>query len=176
MKKLLTSIVCIAIVALFALFALASGESDTVSQSSGAADAASKPTETVSKPAETANDSNLGDYEVEIMSCRLAKDYEKKPVVIVKYKFTNNSEEATSFTFALSDNVYQNGIGLTTAIVTDDSAKYSSDNQMKEIKKGASLEVEVAYVLNDTTTDIEVEVEERISFSDKTITKTFSIK
>ena len=41
-------------------------------------------------------------------------------------------------------------------------------------KKG--FDVEVAYELNDTTTDIEVEVKELFSFSDKTITKTFSIK
>ena len=41
--------------------------------------------------------------------------------------------------------------------------------------KGATIEVEVAYELNDTTTDIEVEVSELISFNDSMITKTFSI-
>ena len=46
---------------------------------------------------------------------------------------------------------------------------------MKDIKKGASLEVEVAYELNDSTTDVEVEVSELFSFSDKVIKKTFTI-
>ena len=46
---------------------------------------------------------------------------------------------------------------------------------MKEIKKGATLEVECAYELNDTTTDIEVEVTETFSFDDEIVTKTFSI-
>ena len=43
------------------------------------------------------------------------------------------------------------------------------------IKAGVSLDVEVAYELNDTTTDIEVEVKELISFDDDLVTKTFSI-
>ena len=46
---------------------------------------------------------------------------------------------------------------------------------MKEIKAGATLEVEVAYVLNDSETDIEVEVEEYFSRDEKTVKKTFSI-
>ena len=58
----------------------------------------------------------------------------------------------------------------------DDSANYSSANQTKEIKQGVSLDVEIAYELNDTTTDIEVEISELFSFSDRKIQKTFSIK
>ena len=46
---------------------------------------------------------------------------------------------------------------------------------LKEIKKGASLEVEVAYTLNDSTSEIEVEVKELFSFQNTLITKTFSI-
>ena len=57
----------------------------------------------------------------------------------------------------------------------DNSANYSSDNQNKEIKKGATIEVEVAYKLNDNFTPIEVEVKELFSFTDKTLTKTFDI-
>ena len=40
---------------------------------------------------------------------------------------------------------------------------------------GASLDVEVAYELNDTTSDVEVEVKEWLSFNEKVLTKTFSI-
>ena len=97
-------------------------------------------------------------------------------IVIVKYQFTNNDSEATSFMWTFEYNVYQNGIGLNECYVVAETANFSSDNQSKEIKKGASISVEVAYELNDTTTDIEVEVSELISFSDKKIAKTFSIK
>ena len=164
MRKILSLILAIALMATFMLFAMASGEdSETVSQNGGTATGS------------VATDTELGDYAIEIKSCRLAKSFNDKPIVIVKYAFTNNGENATSFTAAFDEEVYQNGIGLNECYVAADSANYSSDNQLKDIKKGATLDVEVAYELNDTTTDIEVEIKELFSFSDKTITKTFKI-
>lgn len=162
--KIKKSLIAILVILLFAGFALASGSSEEVDdQGSGAASSGE-------------SSSNLGDYSVVIDSCRLAKDYEGKDVVIVKYIFTNVSgENATAFWTAFDDTVYQNGVGLNESYFVSDSAGYSSDNQMKEIKAGASLDVEVAYELNDTTTDIEVEVKELISFNDDVVTKTFSI-
>lgn len=158
--KVLLSIV---LVIAFAMFALGSGEDTSENQGEGTAEGQE-------------SDTNIVDYKVEIQSCRLAKDYEGKDVVIVKYLYTNVADDdATSFFTAFDEAVYQNGVGLNESYVLDDSANYSIDNQTKEIKKGASLEVEVAYELNDTTTDIEVEVKELISFDDTTITKTFSI-
>lgn len=121
-------------------------------------------------------DNKLGDYSLEILGCRLAKDYADKDIVIVKYAFTNNGDDAASFSFAFDDSVFQNGVGLNDCFMAADSANYSADDQRKEIQKGASLEVEVAYELNDTETKIDVEVSELISFSDKKITKSFDIK
>lgn len=158
-------IITVLLIALFAVFALGSGEKETVNQGSGSAET------------KTTMDNEIGKYTVVIDSCRLAKDYSGKPVVIVKYIYTNVSDDnPTSFMIAFDEAVYQNGVGLNSAYILDDSAKYSEDNQMKEIKKGATLDVEVAYELNDTTTDIEVEVKELFSFNDKTLTKTFKIK
>ena len=166
MKRIISIVLAIVVLFAFAAFALASGEDETGNQGSGTASGSSENVDT-----------DIGDYSVVIDSCRLAKDYEGKDIVIVKYIFTNNSnDEATSFMTAFDDEVYQNGVGLNSAYVLDDSANYSSDNQTKDIKKGATIDVEVAYELNDTTTDIEVEVEELFSFDDKTITKTFSLK
>ena len=123
----------------------------------------------------SSSSSTLGDYDVVIESARLATDYEDKPIVIVKFKFTNNGNEPACFMWSLNYKAFQDGVGLNECYVTDDSANYSSDNQTKEIKQGASLYVEVAYKLNDTTTAVEVEVSEYISFSNKKITKTFTI-
>ena len=118
--------------------------------------------------------STLGNYKVVISKCRITEDYMGDPIVIITYEFTNNDDDPTSFIVALSDDVYQNGIGLNEAYLVDDS-EYSSENQLKDIKKGATLSVDVAYKLNDTTTPIEVEVSELFSLSDKKITKTFTI-
>lgn len=139
-------------------------EEKTVSQGSGDA------------VATVADNTTLGDYSIEIKSCRLAKDYFGKDVVIVTYGFTNVSgNEAQSFSWAFEDKVYQNSVGLNKAYALPEDTDYNGDNAYKEVKKGGSLDVEVAYELNDTTTDIEVEVKRLFSFSDKTLKKTFKI-
>ena len=170
MKK--TSIIAtVLLLAVFFLFAAGSGEDATDAGSNEV----QQPKETAA-PAETEPEGTLGDYIIVIDSCRLAKTYDDKPVVIVKYIYTNvSSENPTSFSLAVEDEVYQNGVGLNRAYFVDESANYSSDNQNKDIKAGATIEVEVAYELNDTTTDIEVEVEEFISWNDDKVVKTFAL-
>ena len=165
MKKTLSLLLVVLLLGVYGVFALGSSDSEGGSTNQGS--------ETVQKQEEEAN---LGDYKVEIVSSRLAKTYDDKGAIIVKYKFTNNSDEPTAFYIAFEAEAYQDGVGLNEAFMLKDSANYSADNQTKDIKKGASIEVEVAYELNDDTTNVEVEVKELFSFSDKTITKTFAIK
>ena len=78
----------------------------------------------------------------------------------------------------VEDTVYQSGISLTETYVTSSSANYDYDNKSKKIKSGIMVEIEVAYELNDTTTDIEVEIKDASLFGDSedVITKTFSIQ
>ena len=155
----------ILLIAAFFVFAAGSGESSTSDQGSDSVTTTEK------------NEDAIGAYSVAIDSCRLAKDYEGKEVIIVKYVYTNvSNDEPTAFYIAFDAAVYQNGVELNEAYILDDSANYSADNQTKAIKKGASLDVEVAYTLNDTTTDIEVEVEELFSFNDDKLVKKFSIQ
>ena len=185
MKKVLAILLTIALLLSFGLFALGSGSDDTDTPvQNDTADqaetpAAEKQTEApTEEPTEapTEDDTTLGDYKVEIKSFRLASDYEGDPVIIITYGFTNVSDDdAAAFMYSIEDTVYQNGVGLNSAIVMDDNVNYSSDNQTKELKMGASLDVEVAYELNDTTSDVEVEVKEWLSFNEKVLTKTFSI-
>lgn len=163
MKKIISLLLAVLLLCVFGLFALGSGESGTDDQGKGEA-------------TNSSTDANLGDYKVEIKDCRLAKDYEGKSVVIVNYGFTNNADEATAFYTAFETTVYQNGVGLNESYVLADNANYDEGNQTKDIKTGSSIDVEVAYELNDETTDIEVEVKELFSFDDKTVTKTFAIK
>lgn len=184
MKKLNLLLVVLLIVA-FAAFALGSGEATTNDQGTGSAtnqsqpadngNAQTEPNATAATEVPKSND-QIGDYTLVIDSCRLAKDLTGEPVVIVKYIFSNvSNDNAVSFAVALEDAAYQNGVGLNEAVLLEDSANYDMNDQLKDIKKGATIEVEVAYELNDTTTDIEVEVSELFSFDDTTITKTFTI-
>lgn len=124
----------------------------------------------------TANTKKLGDYEVEIKNVRLTTNYEGKPAIVVTYGFTNNSSESIAFSFAFEDEVYQDGVGLEKAYVLNDNDSYDEANQNKEIKTGVTIDVDVAYLLNDMETDIDVEVKELFSFTDDVIQRTFSIK
>lgn len=150
-------VIAILLIAIFAVFALGSSDAGTDDQGNGNADG---------------TQGNLGEYNVEILSCRIAQDYEGRPVVIVKYNFKNVADDdATSFMMSVTDKAYQNGMELETCYSVDDSANYDSGKQSTDIKKGASIEVEVAYKLLDTTADVEIEVEESFSFVDKCVKK-----
>lgn len=181
MKKLLSSVLAIAVIATFGVMALGSGSSDSSSSNSNSSSSSSTNATSKVESAQKSESSNqadsnkLSDYSVDIKSCRLAKDYEGKDVVIVKFGFTNNSDKATAFFTAIGTTLYQDGIGLNSAFMLADSAKYSSDNSTKSIKPGASLDVELAYELNDSKTDVEVEVKQNFSLDDKVIKKSFKI-
>lgn len=166
MKKFISLLLSASVVAAFAFFAVASGSdsNETVTQTG----------ETAVASSETNQD--LGQYKLEIKTARLTKDYEGKKVIVITYGFTNNADNAAAFTWTFDDKVYQNGVSLEKCYVIADGDPYDEANQNKEIKNGVSLDVEVAYVLNNDTTPVDVEVKELISFSDKTITKTFDIK
>lgn len=184
MKKI-SIILAILMLMAYALFAMASGESSTTDEgddtpvkdeATAGDDSAGESAGESADGSEKAEDSTLGKYSVTIDGYRLSYDYEGKTVIIIKYTYTNVSNDTpTAFMIALSDSAFQGGVGLNKSYFVDDSAGYSADNQSKEIKKGASIEVEVAYELNDATTEVDVEVSELISFSDKVITKTFAI-
>ena len=166
MKKAITLIVLFVMVVFTVCSCVTVDTGDTQNQGSESVS---------SNNSNNSSNSKLGNYDVIIESCRLSTDYTGEPIVIVKYKFTNNDDEPACFSWSLTDSAFQDGIGLNKCYFVDDSANYSADNQTKEIKTGASLTVEVAYTLNDTTTDVEVEVSELISFNKKKVTKTFSI-
>lgn len=164
MKKILAFLIILS----FLMLSFASCDFSDADSSSSSSQSSSS-----SKKEETK--SNLGDYNVVIDSFRMAEDYQGEDVIIVKYLFTNNSDESDSFMLAVDEIAYQDGVELQECYFVDDSANYSIDNQSKKIRPGVTLSVEVAYELADTTTDVEIEVEEIFSFKERKITKTFSI-
>ncbi len=117
---------------------------------------------------EKKEDNVIGDYKCVVKKATLCKDYEGKDAVKIVYDFTNNSKEATSFDIALQDDVYQDGVGLETAILSDDdNVDYGFD---VKIKPGVTKEVTKAYILSDTSTELTIEIGEWISFDDSKIT------
>lgn len=107
-------------------------------------------------------DGTLGDYVCTFKSATKCKDWDNRDSVKIVYSFTNNSSNPSSFDVALDDNVYQDGIALESTFTS------GSDDQILdvEIKPGITKEVTKVYVLRNSTSDLEIEVSELLSFSD----------
>ena len=171
-------IIGVIIVVIILIIAISSG-GDKDSSSNNPAPASSSSQGQTNATAETVktDENELGKYSVEITNARLTSTYDNKPAVVITYKFTNNTDDnPSSFDVAFYDNVYQNGVGLNKAYTLIDGDPYDDGNSSKKIKKGASIDVDIAYALNDESTPIDVEVKEFLSFSDKTVSRTFDIK
>ncbi len=127
--------------------------------------------ETASAPA----DASDSDFAVTVGGSHLTKDYKAKKVLVVDFTFKNKGDKATSFMTAVMAKAFQNGVELDTAIVGNDD-KYEAGTSLKEIKPGASIKVQSAYVLSDKS-DVSVEVTELFSLDDTPLaTKTFTLK
>lgn len=113
------------------------------------------------------------DYTVTIDGARVTENMSGDKAVVITYTFTNNSDDKANFSFAISTEVYQNGIELDEDYFVSDM---DSGTTLTNIKPGASIQVEEAYTLNDMS-DIEVEASELLSFSDELLaSQTFTLE
>jgi len=184
MSKRIRTLLAALLVLSFTVLAVASGGSDDSAKiTTKEGETAAPAGENTSKERETAapageknpvqnGKGTIGKYEIEIISADKAKDYAGKNVIVITYKWTNNSDSATSFMMVFRDKVYQDGVECASTVVMKGDG---FDKQSADIKAGAALEVKVAYKLNDDS-DISVEVEGLLSFSDEKVEKTFSVK
>lgn len=168
-KKKKKKLIIIAVVAfvIILIAVIASGGSDDSSSEDSNASAV---TSAVSAESEEKANDTVGDYKCVVKGAKLCKDWTGKDAVLITYEFTNNSDSAVSFDVALDARAYQDGVGLETAILDEDTDYLDVD-----IKPGVTKEVKKAYNLRDTSTEIEIEVSELISFSDDKIVTTVKI-
>lgn len=175
MKKLLAMILAAMLSVSVAGCSSNTGSTSTSASSSVSSSTSSKAEAATTAEAETAKDNGtLGDYTVAIESARLSKDYNDKPVVVVKYKFTNNGDKDAAFMTSISGKAFQDGVELEMAVINSaNDKKYNAGDLTKQIKKGGSIEVEKGYVLSNQTSKIEVEASQLISLSDTKLSKEF---
>lgn len=166
--------VIVAIAAIIIIASLGGKDKEGSTPSAGTSPTTTEEGTTNSAASDQTGTGNLGDYSVSITGYTLTTDYEGKPAVVITYEWTNNSDEAASFAFALTAQVFQNDIECDIAIVMDNDV-YNANNYMKDIKPGATLSVQLAYVLQDSASPITVEVSELISFSEDKVAQTFDI-
>lgn len=164
-KKWIIIAVVAVVIILIAVIAFG-GSDDSSSEDSNA----SAVTSAVSAESEEKANDTVGDFKCVVKGAKLCKDLTGKDAVLITYEFTNNSDSAVSFDVALDARAYQDGVGLETAILDEDTDYLDVD-----IKPGVTKEVKKAYNLRDTSTEIEIEVSELISFSDDKIVTTVEI-
>ena len=156
-------ILAVAVVIVIGIVALTSGgESEEKTTSSSE----------ISVTSDEEVEGKIGDYICVVKEAKLCKNWEGKDSVKITYSFTNNASDAESFDIALDDNVYQEGVGLESTWIGDDD-DFGID---VKIMPGTTKDVVKVYELRDTSTDLEIEIGQLISFDDTKITTTVKIE
>ena len=112
--------------------------------------------ETIEIDADTIGEMTAPDFTIEYVGYTIIEDYQGNPAIMFEFNATNNSSEGSSFMTNALPRVYQNGVELENAISMDDS--YDLDGYMANIQPGASTTVYLAYVLQDETSEVQLEV------------------
>lgn len=143
-------------------------EESVAKDSSAEASVAEESSSTEELSQDTVSDS---EFAFEIVSTSLSKDYNNADVLVVEYNYTNNSDKATSFTFACQDKVFQNGIECDSTVIGCDEV--DTQTELNDIQPGTTYTLKVGYHLQDTTTPVQIQVTDLFgteTFIDETIT------
>ena len=122
-----------------------------------------------------AKDSNLiklGDYELLYKGACIMEDSDGNDAIVLTLDFTNNGKENASYLWSVNETVMQNGVELEVATVFTDYDTFETviDGQFTDVAPGTTLEVQTAFVLNDTTSEIKATFEELLGSKKGTIT------
>ena len=124
---------------------------------------------------EKEKDSNLislGDYELLYKGACIMEDSDGNDAIVLTLDFTNNGKENASYLWSVNETVMQNGVELEVATVFTDYDTFETviDGQFTDVAPGTTLEVQTAFVLNDTTSEIKATFEELLGSKKGTIT------
>lgn len=168
-KKLIIIGVIIAVIIIIAVAASGSESNDDKNTSSNENTTVSS----VNAEKKETDENTIGDFKCVVKGAKLTKDWEGKDAVLITYEFTNNSDSPISFDGALDDKLYQDGIELESAILSNDEEAKLID--AVDLKPGITKEVKKAYSLRNKKSEIEVEIQEVFSFSDDMIKTTINL-
>ena len=168
-KKFIILGVIIAVIIVIAVAASGSESNDDTNTSSNESTTVSS----VNAEKKETDENTIGDFKCVVKGAKLTKDWEGKDAVLITYEFTNNSDSPISFDGALDDKLYQDGIELESAILSNDEEAKLID--AVDLKPGITKEVKKAYSLRNKKSEIEVEIQEVFSFSDDMIKTTINL-
>lgn len=112
-----------------------------------------------------AKDSNLlkiGDYELLYKGACIMEDYAGEDAIVLTLDFTNNTQKNAAYIGSIVEFPMQNeqDLEFTAVYISEDSDKMVSDSQMMDVAPGETIEIKTAFVLTDTTSEVEIRFEE----------------
>ena len=144
-------IILIAVIVLFMVAIIGSNENETT-----APDNNTTTTEAVKATSQNKKN-NVGDFNVRLKNAVITADGDGENVLLVTYTFTNNSDENAAFYTNVIDTAFQNGIELEKPIFNDIKG-YDHNLKGREIQPGKTFDVQEAFFLDDTSTDVEIQL------------------
>lgn len=116
-------------------------------------------------------------YNFDIKSARITQNYDGEPTVVVTFSFTNTEDESKSLWDACGYQypmVYQDGIELEhTSNRNAETDNFDWDDNRIDVKPRVTFDVELGFLLKNTTSDIETEI--GIKHQDTKVSRTFKI-
>lgn len=102
----------------------------------------------------------IGDYEILYKSAKIREASDGNDLLVLTMDFTNNSKEPASYLWSIFDWAVQDGTELEYA----DTGVYSlfevTNSQIEDVAPGKTFEIYSAFVLTNTTNEVEVFFEE----------------
>jgi hypothetical protein len=116
---------------------------------------------------------SLGLYNVSILDGEVRRDANGKDCLIITFEWSHTDKESRSFWGAFMYRAYQDGIEIEQSFSVRD---LEYDTKDKMIKAGAVLKTQIAYILSNSSSPVEVEVYESMAWNnDNTLSKTFTL-
>lgn len=105
---------------------------------------------------------SFDEFDIVIHEVKKVKDYEGKEAVQITYDYTNKKDEGTSAFAEVMITVFQEGVQVDTTVAED-----STDNEMKQVKKGATVKkVQAAYLTQESAGNLTIQVEPSFSLEE----------
>lgn len=104
----------------------------------------------------------VGDYELLYKSACIMEDYAGNDAIVLTLDFKNNSKKSAAYIGSIVEFPVQNKKDLEFAVVyvSEESDEMVSDSQMMDVAPGETIEIKTAFVLVDTTSEVEIVFEE----------------
>lgn len=111
------------------------------------------------------------EFDVSIDNVTVTDDGEGNNIVVIDYTFTNDSDEATSFGSAVTEELFQDGVALQRGYLPYNHPlreDMDDDNVYTDIKSGASIQVREVFELTSDS-NVEIKLTDRQSFDQAVI-------